>query len=379
MKILASIVLVGMLAAVATAAWIWYGIARPYQRFPSEGVFVTLPHGASNPTVARLLKQNGVIRSALAFKIYARKHRKRKLQAGDYFFNHAMSGREVFWKIANGEVYRQPFTVREGETMFDIARELEAGKFMTASAFLAVTQDPQLIQDFAPQAKTLEGFLYPARYFLPLHATPAELAAEMVKKFREEWTRIAPAEMQQDPSGLEHGQPIMSVVTLASLVERETPKAEERPLVASVFQNRLKKRIPLQCDPTVIYALEQTGQYAGTLTSKDLHVDSPYNTYAHIGLPPGPIGNPGQAALRAALAPAQTNYLYFVANAQGGHCFSPTLAEHNRNVLRYRRLVAGLPADPPPAAKKTKKPRGGHHRNHGTFRQTRHKIRGTGP
>ena len=377
MRVLACIVLVGILAAVATAGWIWYGIARPYQGFPSEGVFVTLPHGASNPTVARLLKQHGVIRSALAFKIYARKHGKRKLQAGDYFFNRAMNGREVFWKLANGEVYRQPFTVREGETMFDIARELEAAKFMTATAFLAVAQDPQLIQDLAPQAKTLEGFLYPATYFLPRHPTAEELAAEMVKKFREEWTRIAPAERQQDPSGEEQGEPIMSVVTLASLVERETPKAEERPLVASVFQNRLKRSIRLQCDPTVIYALEQTGQYAGTLTSKDLHVDSPYNTYAHIGLPPGPIGNPGQASLRAALAPAHTNYLYFVANAQGGHCFSPTLAEHHRNVLRYRRLVAGLPADPPPAAKRIQKPRGGHRRNHGTFRQTRHTIRGT--
>jgi len=377
LRVFGSIVLVAILAAVAAAAWIWYGVARPYQGFPSEGVFVTLPHGASNPTVARLLKQNGVIRSALAFKIYARQHRKRKLQAGDYFFNHAMNGQEVFWKIANGEVYRQPFTVREGQTMFDIARALEAGKFMSASAFLEVAHDPRLIQDLAPQAKSLEGFLYPATYFLPLHPTPAELTAEMVKKFREEWVRIAASEMAQDESAPEHQRSIMSVVTLASLVERETPKAEERPLVASVFQNRLDRRIPLQCDPTVIYALEQTAHYAGTLTGKDLHVDSPYNTYAHLGLPPGPIGNPGEASLRAALTPAHTNYLYFVANAQGGHCFAPTLEEHNRNVQRYRRLVAGLPEDPPPPAKNSN-PRGGHHRHHGTFRQTRHKIKGTG-
>ena len=378
MRVLGRIALVGMLAVVATAGWIWYCIARPYQGFPSAGVFVTLPRGASNRTVARLLKQNGVIRSALAFKIYARKHLQRKLEAGDYFFNHAMSGREVFWKIANGEVYRQPFRVREGETMFDIARELDSGKFMSASDFLAAAQNAELIQDLAPRAKNLEGFLYPATYFLPRHPVSAELAAEMVKKFREEWTRIAPAEMRRDQSGLEHGRPIASIVTLASLVERETPKAEERPLVASVFENRLKKGIPLQCDPTVIYALEQTGQYGGTLTGQDLHVDSPYNTYAHMGLPPGPIGNPGQAALRAALAPAQTNYLYFVANAQGGHSFSPTLEEHNRNVRRYRRLMAGLPADPPPSpppAKRTKKPRA---RHHGTFRETRHIIRGTG-
>jgi UPF0755 protein len=137
-------------------------------------------------------------------------------------------------------------------------------------------------------------------------------------------------------------------VTLASLVERETPKPEERPMVASVFDNRLKKGMRLQCDPTVIYGLERLGQYKGTLTGKDLTFDSPYNTYEHGGLPPGPIGNPGEASLRAALHPAETNLLYFVANTQGGHFFSATLAEHNRNVLKYHRLLAGLPADPPP-------------------------------
>jgi UPF0755 protein len=138
-------------------------------------------------------------------------------------------------------------------------------------------------------------------------------------------------------------------VTLASLVERETPKPDERPLVAGVFENRLHKGMPLQCDPTVIYALEQAGKYNGALTGKDLHYDSPYNTYEHGGLPPGPIGNPGEVALRAALAPAQTDYLYFVANTQGGHFFGATLAEHNKNVNRYHRLLQGLPADPPPA------------------------------
>jgi UPF0755 protein len=176
-------------------------------------------------------------------------------------------------------------------------------------------------------------------------------------------------------------------VALASLVERETPKADERPLVASVFQNRLRKRIPLQCDPTVIYALQQIGHYRGTLSGRDLHLDSPYNTYAHAGLPPGPIGNPGEASLRAALDPADTNFLYFVANTQGGHFFSRTLAEHNRNVTKYRRLQAGLPADPPPSpvantsAKKntnTKKPRASQHKQHRSVKRTQNKNRGSG-
>lgn len=336
-----------LLALAATAGWLWYGIERPYQGFSAPGVFVDLPHGASSRTVARLLKQNSVIRSAFAFEVYARRHPKRRLQAGEYFFDHAISGHDVFWQIADGHIFEQPFTVREGETIFDIAHDLETQKLMTAEEFLSAAQNPELIRDISPHAKTLEGFLFPATYFLPRHPIPVDLTAEMVHKFKDEWQRIAPAESSHDSTGLEHGRPVASVVTLASLVERETPQPEERPLVAGAFENRLQKHIPLQCDPTVIYAMQDAGQYNGTLTGADLHFPSPYNTYAHAGLPPGPIGNPGEASLRAALAPAKTDYLYFVANTHGGHFFAATLAEHNRNVTKYRRLLAGLPADPP--------------------------------
>jgi UPF0755 protein len=336
-----------LLALAGAAGWMWYCIEQPYQGFAAEGVFVDLPHGASSRTVARVLKQNGVIRSAFAFEAYTRRHPKRRLQAGEYRFDHAISGHDVFWQIADGHIYEQPFTVREGETIFDIAHDLEADKLMTADEFLAAAQNPDLIRDITPRAKTLEGFLFPATYFLPRHPTPTDVTAEMVHKFKEEWKRIAPTESQRDTTGLEHGRPVASVVTLASLVERETPKPEERPLVAGAFENRLRKNIPLQCDPTVIYAMQDAGQYNGKLTGADLHFPSPYNTYAHAGLPPGPIGNPGEASLRAALDPAKTDYLYFVANTQGGHFFAATLAEHNRNVTKYRRLLAGLPADPP--------------------------------
>jgi UPF0755 protein len=346
-KVLGIIILVALLAAAGTAAWAWYSLEQPYQGFPSQGVFVDLPHGASSRTVARLLRQNGVVRSSLAFEFYARRHPKRRLQAGEYFFGHAISGHDVFWQIADGRIYEQPFTVREGETIFDIAHDLETEKFMTADEFLTAAQNPDLIRDIAPHAKTLEGFLFPATYFLPRHPAASDVSAEMVRKFKEEWQRIAPAESKQDTSGLEHGRPVASVVTLASLVERETPKPEERPLVAGAFENRLRKNIPLQCDPTVIYAMQDAGQYQGKLTGADLHFPSPYNTYVHPGLPPGPIGNPGEASLRAALDPAQTDYIYFVANTQGGHFFAATLVEHNRNVTRYHRLLAGLPADPP--------------------------------
>jgi UPF0755 protein len=303
--------------------------------------------------VAYLLKTNGVVRSAVAFEIYARRHPKRTLQAGEYFFDHALTGREVFWKLANGQVYQQPFTVREGETMFDIARELDAAKFVPAGDFLFAAGDPTLIRDFSPGAQTLEGFLFPATYELPRHPVASELTAEMVHKFKEEWKRIVSSAAAR--SKFEDGrQNVNRTVTLASLVERETPRPEERPLVAGAFENRLRKSMRLQCDPTVIYGLERLGKYNGSLTGKDLTFDSLYNTYEHGGLPPGPIGNPGEASLRAALQPAQTDYLYFVANTQGGHFFSATLAEHNKNVVKYRRLLAGLPADPPPPSTKKK-------------------------
>jgi UPF0755 protein len=339
-----ALLLLIVLVAGGAAAWIWYGITKPYQNFAAEGVFVDLPHGASQRHVAYLLRANGVVRSALAFEIYARRHPKRTLQAGEYFFDQAMTGSEVFWKLANGQVYQQPFTVREGETMFDIARELEAGKFMRAGDFLYAAGDPALIRDFAPGAQTLEGFLFPATYELPRHPVASELTAEMVHKFKEEWKRIAP------PSETVPGDHrlMTRMVTMASLVERETPKSEERPLVAGAFENRIRKGMRLQCDPTVIYGMERLGKYNGSLTGKDLSFESPYNTYEHGGLPPGPIGNPGEASLRAAMHPAETNYLYFVANTRGGHFFSGTLAEHNKNVVKYRRLLAGLPADPPP-------------------------------
>jgi len=354
LKTLGKLIVLLLILAAAVGAYLWISIERPYRAFPAEGVFVDLPHGASSRAVSRLLAQSGVVRSAIAFEIYARRHPKRRLQAGEYFFGQPISAHDVFWQIADGHIYEQPFTVREGETMFDVARDLETGKFMSASDFLIAAKNPELIHDLAPDAKTLEGFLYPATYNLPRRPVGNELTAEMVKKFKEEWSRIRSTAQIAPASGLtEH------LVTLASLVERETPKPEERPLVAGIFENRLGKNMRLQCDPTVIYAMEQIGQYKGTLTGTDLQIDSPYNTYQHSGLPPGPVGNPGEESLRAAVTPAKTSFLYFVANTQGGHFFAATLQEHNRNVTKYRQLLknpaaaqAPAPMEPlPPIAK----------------------------
>ena len=345
MKVLAIIVLLAVLVAGAVAGYLWYCIEKPFGAFPPEGIFVQIPHGASRRAAAHLLENNGVIRSAIAFEVYERRHPKRTPVAGEYFFDHPFSGKEVFWKLANGEIYEQPFTVREGQTIYDIARALEAAKIMMADDFLKAASDPALISDLAPQAATLEGFLFPATYELSRHPAASDLTHMMVRKFRD-------AIKQVDPEGPAAAVParfhsLLSLVTLASLVERETPKPEERPIVAGVYDNRLKKGMLLQCDPTVIYALEQNASYKGTLTLKDLRIESPYNTYRHAGLPPGPIGNPGEASLRAALNPEPSNYLYFVANTQGGHFFAATLAEHNKNVAKYHRLLNGEPADPP--------------------------------
>jgi UPF0755 protein len=350
LKFLAKVFLLLLLAAAAVAAYFWYSMHAPYGNISPEGTFVEVPHGASQRSVARLLKQAGIIRSPVAFEIYARRHPRRSLEAGEYFFDHPLSGKDVYWKLANGDVFEQPFTVREGETIFDIAHDLETAKYMPAEEFLAAAQNPKLILDIVPNAKTLEGFLFPATYNLPRHPHAQELTASMVRKFREALQRIAPEPLAPDASsssGAAAPSSLLRVVTLASLVERETPKPDERLLVAGVFTNRLQKGMLLQCDPTVIYALQQENRYTGALTLRDLRIDSPYNTYEHAGLPPGPIGNPGEVSLRAALKPAETDYLYFVANTHGGHFFAATLADHNKNVAKYHRLLIGEPADDP--------------------------------
>jgi len=343
LKILAALILLVVLAAAAAAGYVWYSIEKPYGKIPAEGMYVDIPHGASRRAAAHILKKAGVIRNSFAFEFYARRHPKRTLQAGEYFFDHPQAGKEVFWKLANGEVYQQPFTVREGETIYDIARDLEAAKYMAADDFLKAAEDPTEIKDLFPEARTLEGFLFPATYNLPKHAPAEELTGMMVRKFREALANVLP----NGNAGSNPPVSIGSVVTLASLVERETPKPDERRLVAGAFTNRLEKNMPLQCDPTVIYALQMDDEYNGTLRLRDLRLNSPYNTYRNRGLPPGPIGNPGEVALRAALHPALTDYLYFVANTQGGHFFASTLAEHNKNVAKYHRLLNGEPAEPP--------------------------------
>jgi UPF0755 protein len=326
------LILILIALAAFAAAWAYVSLYVPYEGFPSTGVYVDIPRGASPRTIARLLSDQGVLRNRWIFEGITRWHSRSKLQAGEYFFNQPSTALQVFDTVANGRIFVHELVVPEGYSMFDIADLVARGDFTTREDFLAAARDPALIRDIAPNAPSLEGFLFPASYQFPRHPTGAQMVAAMVGRFRQEWSTLA----QQQPAGVSPEK----VVDLASLVERETPKPEERPLVAGVFANRLRMNQPLQCDPTVVYALELADKYSGTLDSGDLLFDSPYNTYRRTGLPPGPIANPGEASLRAAMAPAQTDYLYFVANTEGGHFFSKTLAEHNQNVGRYRKLLA---------------------------------------
>jgi UPF0755 protein len=325
---MARVLIVLLLVLMAGAGTIFYTLYQPYQGFPDGGVYVDIPHGASQRTISRLLSENGVVRSRLAFEALCRSRKRRTMQAGEYFFDRPATAFQVYDAIANGRVFVKEFVVPEGFTMFDIADLAASSGFLSREEFLAAARDASPIRDLAPNAPSLEGFLFPATYEFPRHPTGTEMTETMVKKFRQEWSSISPAQSS-----------VQEVVTLASLVERETPRPEERPHVAGVFANRLRAGQPLQCDPTVAYALSLAGAYSGKLSGADLRFPSAYNTYRNRGLPPGPIANPGEAALRAALDPPPTEDIYFVANTEGGHFFSKTLKEHNQNVARYRKLL----------------------------------------
>jgi UPF0755 protein len=324
----AGFLLVLLLTAVLAAGVAGWAIFTPFG--PSAETFVEIPTGSSTTHIARQLEAAGVIRNQLAFDVW-RWVRRGKLKAGEYRFDRPMPLTEVYERIARGEVYTVAVTVPEGASVFDVANRLEQAGISTRKDFL--DEQPrlaELVSDIDPQAKTLEGYLFPDTYRFSRRASASQIATAMVHRFRTIAAEI----------GLKEN--VHNVVTLASLVERETALESERPLVASVFENRLAKHMPLMTDPSVIYGLEVRDQWRGSIYRSDLKRDTPYNTYLHSGLPPGPIANPGLPALRAAMNPPPTNYLYFVAagaNPQGQSLFSTTLEEHTKNVSGYRRAV----------------------------------------
>lgn len=336
--------------AVVVAGGAYATLYAPYQGF-REPVIVDFAKGTSTQAMAEELERNGVIRYSWTFLLARALHPRKRLQAGEYQFAHADTPANILNRIARGDVFFYELVVPEGSNIFDIAAIVGRYDFLKASEFLRAARDPSLIRDLAPDAPSLEGYLFPATYRITRTTTVKQLCSMMTAQFRKEWRELQAGRPQQVP--------VNNMVTLASLVEKETGQPQERPIVASVYQNRLRKGMALDCDPTTIYAALLDERYRGTIYRSDLNSDNAYNTYRHAGLPPGPIANPGVAALEAALAPAQTDYLYFVAkpDGSGGHQFSETMAQHNVAVQQYRRAMNKQPDPPPPPPKHRRKQR----------------------
>jgi UPF0755 protein len=299
----------------------------------SRAVLVEVERGRSARAVIEGLRDRGVVRSAvplgLAYRFF---YSAERFKAGEYEFTPPLKPKDVFLQVFQGRIYLPPITVPEGLTGREIAELFRPGNEEGQAAFARTFRDVGLIADWDPRAKDLEGYLFPNTYRLPRRAAEADLIAAMLAEFREVF------DAGRRARAAELGLSVRDVVTLASLIEEETALPEERPLVSAVFHNRLRIGMKLDCDPTIVYALKLAGKYSGRLLLRDLKFPSPYNTYLHPGLPPGPISNPGKPAIDAALHPAPEPYLYFVAQGDGSHRFSRTLGEHLDAVRRYQKL-----------------------------------------
>ncbi len=331
---------------------------------PSGQTFVLLRPGYSSRHIANELQSAGVIRSARAFAIWHRIHHRRSLKAGEYLFEKTATALDIHQRLVQGDIYVHTVVIPEGYNMFEIAQAIQQAGLGPSEAFLKVAMsDTALIADIAPDAKTLEGYLFPSTYEFTRTQSMEEMEAAMVKQFRQVAREIGLTQTSQTQNPLAQAsqgnnpqsavpsadaQPndvqkndVQKIVTLASIIEKETAAPDERPLVASVYYNRLGRKVALQADPSVIYAELLDGAYTGALHHADMHFKSAYNTYTHRGLPPGPIGNPGKTSLEAAMHPATTDYFYFVSDGNSHHRFARSLEEHNRNVAMYRKIVNG--------------------------------------
>lgn len=314
--------------------WLVADGTRPYLK-SDHPVRLDVQRGMRTRDIAEQLEQAGVIRSRWTFLVWHRLQFGRSLKAGEYEFASKTSTLAVLSKLVLGDVSFELVTTLEGWTRYDIAESIAEHGFAAREEFLAATEETTLIADLDPDAETLEGYLFPDSYHLPRHATPNDIAAIMVNRFREVYTGLT-------IGGTDHST--KEIVTMASLVEKETGMRSERSVVAGVFYNRLRKGMLLQCDPTVVYAALRENRNIGKISLEDLKFPSPYNTYLNHGLPPGPIANPGRASLQAAVKPTTTEYIFFVANGEGGHRFSTTLAAHNAAVDQYRADLAATRA-----------------------------------
>lgn len=326
--------LLGLLAIMVGAAVLLWSLAgAPYKGYQGESVEVVVPRGAPPAQVARLLREAGVIRSVLLFRLQAvMVDGSGRLQAGEYRFESPMSTGAVLKRILDGDVILHRVTFPEGLTGAEIIDRLASAGLAGLEELEEAFSDPSLLEDLDAEAWDLEGYLFPETYHFARPTPARQIFRAMVERFRQEFDEGLRSR------GAEMGMTVREAVIMASLIEKETSLEEERGMISAVFHNRLRRGMPLQCDPTVIYALQMEGKYRGFLTRGDLKHDSPYNTYVNPGLPPGPIASPGSASLQAAVRPDDVSHLYFVADGSGGHTFSRTLDEHLRAVQRYRRL-----------------------------------------
>jgi UPF0755 protein len=330
-RLLLTVIALGVLAA-GGAWWMHYRVHAPYRSFSGTEVFVDLPPGTGVAGIGSRLADAGVVPDGFTFRVAARlAGADRKLQAGEYRFAEEAAPADVVARLAAGDVYKRPVTFREGLTVVEMADIYERSGLGTAEDFRAAAHDASLRAAAAPDAPSLEGYLFPDTYALARRRSAVDLVKAMVGGF----DRAFEAPLRAEAGKL--GLTVHQAVTLASLIEKETAKAEERPIVSAVYHNRLKKGMALQCDPTVIYALMLAGKWDGNVRRADLSMNSPYNTYRFPGLPPGPIASPGRASLEAAVRPADVPYLYFVSRNDGSHVFATTLAEHNRNVTIWQK------------------------------------------
>ena len=324
-----------LVVAIGAGAGGWYiyrQVIQPYRGYDQPEVFVDIPSGSGPARIGERLAQAGVVRDPTIFRVALLiSGRARALKAGEYRFAEPMHALDVIDKIARGDVYKRLLTFREGLTIDEMAQVFEEKGFGKADEFRTAAMNPKLIADLDPSAPDLEGYLFPETYSLPRDTPASSIVEQMVGGFKNAFT----PEMRNAAAA--SGLSVRQLVTLASLVEKETGAGDERPLVAAVYRNRLRIGMPMQADPTVIFALQKAGKYNGNLTREHLReLDSPYNTYRYAGLPPGPIAAPGKASLQAAVKPADADYLYFVSKNDGTHVFASTLDEHNRNVFTWQ-------------------------------------------
>jgi UPF0755 protein len=326
------IVLLAMLAAtVAAGAAVWRLLVTPWRLGSDRSVLVLIPARSSTQSILSALEEGGLLRDrrlgSIALKTALRG---KTLKAGEYRFTRALSPLDLLLPIVAGEVVRWKVTIPEGFAADEIFALLEFRGFGELEEYRRIFASPREFASVPDGAPTLEGFLFPDTYSLTRPRTARDVAEQLTREFR---LRL-PAGYSDDAR--KAGLGLVGAVTLASMIEKETSVPDERPLVSAVYHNRLRIGMPLQCDPTTIYAMRRRGAWHGPLSRADLAVDDPYNTYAHGGLPPGPICSPGLPALRAAVAPAESRALYFVAKGDGSHTFSESYEGQQRNVARYR-------------------------------------------